>query len=110
MLGCHGDEMLCLFIFGFLEFFGFGAPRRKWTQGRALLRGADLIKTQPPALTKNLIWEVVGAGGVLGGRWNVGIRIKRPQGYLRNRFRNSIKGPKGYEKRPLLHRNEKLKT
>ena len=50
MLGCHGDEMnvvpLHLWIF---EFFGFGAPRRKWTKGRAPLRGADLLKTQPPA-------------------------------------------------------------
>jgi hypothetical protein len=62
-----------------------------------------------------IIQLVLGAGGDLGGRWNVGIRIKRPQGYLRNRFRNSIKGPKGYEKRPLLHttyniETEKLKT
>ena len=29
----------------------------------APLRGADLLKTQPPALTKNLAWEGVGAGG-----------------------------------------------
>jgi hypothetical protein len=57
---------------------GAGAP----------LRGADLLKTQPPALTKNRIREVVGAGGDLEGRLHVGIGIERPLGYLHNRFRN----------------------
>jgi len=88
MLGCHGDDVVPLD----LRIYGFWIWRAQNPAGRmgawAPLRGADLLKTQPPALTKNHEWEVVSAGGDLEGRWHVGISIERPRGYLRNRFRN----------------------
>lgn len=53
MLGCHGDDVVPLD----LRIYGFWIWRAQNPAGRmgawAPLRGADLLKTQPPSLTKN---------------------------------------------------------